>query len=130
MKKIIMGLMVLVLSGCASLTSGLNTNQAANLATDTAFVLVLNHNPQYRPVVIESLTAIKAVLASSMTYNDLMLEIAGRFPEDSDVAAVGAVLVLYIGTDKPLFESVVPMLDSYKLGIVDKIDRLILLANL
>ena len=130
MKKIIIGLMVLVLSGCASLTSGLNTNQAANLATDTAFVLVLNHNPQYRPVVIESLTAIKAVLASSITYNDLMLEIAGRFPEDSDVAAVGAVLALYIGTDKPLFESVVPMLDSYKLGIVDKIDRLILLANL
>ena len=122
--------MVLVLSGCASLTSGLNTNQAANLATDTAFVLVLNHNPQYRPVVIESLTAIKAVLASSMTYNDLMLEIADRFPEESDVAAVGAVLALYIGTDKPLFESVVPMLDSYKLGIVDKIDRLILLANL
>ena len=130
MKKIIIGLMVLVLSGCASLTSGLNTNQAANLATDTAFVLVLNHNPQYRPEVIESLTAIKAVLASSMTYNDLMLEIAGRFPEDSDVAAVGAVLALYIGTDKPLFESGVPMLDSYKLGIVDKIDRLILLANL
>jgi len=130
MKKIIIGLMVLVLSGCASLTSGLNTNQAANLATDTAFVLVLNHNPQYRPVVIESLTAIKAVLASSMTYNDLMLEIADRFPEESDVAAVGAVLALYIGTDKPLFESVVPMLDSYKLGIVDKIDRLILLANL
>ena len=130
MKKIIIGLMVLVLSGCASLTSGLNTNQAANLATDTAFVLFLNHNPQYRPVVIESLTAIKAVLASSMTYNDLMLEIADRFPEESDVAAVGAVLALYIGTDKPLFESVVPMLDSYKLGIVDKIDRLILLANL
>ena len=130
MKKIIIGLMVLVLSGCASLTSGLNTNQAANLATDTAFVLVLNHNPQYRPVVIESLTAIKAVLASSMTYNDLMQEIADRFPEESDVAAVGAVLALYIGTDKPLFESVVPMLDSYKLGIVDKIDRLILLANL
>jgi hypothetical protein len=37
---------------------------------------------------------------------------------------------LYIGSDKPLFESGVPMLDSYKKGVVDKIDRLILLANL
>lgn len=130
MKKIIIVLMVLVLSGCASMTTGLNTNQAANLATDTAFVLFLNHNPSYRPVVIESLTGVKTLLSSSMTYNDLLGEISDRFPEGSDTAAVGAVLALYIGSDKPLFESGIPMLDSYKKGVVDKIDRLILLANL
>ena len=72
MKKIFIGLMVLVLIGCASMTTGLNTNQAANLATDTAFVLFLNHNPSSRVAVIGSLTAVKTMLSSSMTYNDLL----------------------------------------------------------
>ena len=130
MKKIFICLMALVLGGCASLTSGLNTNQGVNLATDTAFVLFLNHNPSLKPAVVASLGEVKSVMGSSMTYNDLLGEISDRFPEGSDMALVGSVLALYIGSDKPLFESGIPMLDSYKKGVSDKIDRFIMLANL
>ena len=130
MKRISTGLMVLALIGCASMTTGLNTNQAANLATDTAFVLFLNHNPSLKPAVVASLGEVKAVMGSSMTYNELLGEISDRFPEGSDMALVGSVLALYIGSDKPLFESGIPMLDSYKKGVSEKIDRFIMLANL
>lgn len=130
MKKLIIGLVVFLLGGCASLTTGLNTNQAANLAADTAFVLFLNHNPSARVAVIEGLNGVKAVMGSSVTYQDLLAEISGRFPGDGDMASVGAVLMLYLEGDKPLFESGIPLLDSYKNGLTAKIDRLILLAGL
>lgn len=125
MKRLfLMVVFCVLLVGCA----GLNVNTATNVATDTAFVLILQNNPDYKAPVAEALRGIKVFLMGEVTYDDLMLEIAKVFPDKYAVVAV--VLTGYIETDKPVFETYLPMLDSYKAGIVAKIDRLILLASI
>ncbi len=124
MKKLFVGIMFLMmLAGC----TGLNTSTAVNVSTDTAFVLALQNNPSYKAPVIEALNKIKTFLAGKVTYDDLILEISKQLPDKYAVIAV--VLTGYIETDKPVFETYLSMLDSYKADVIKKIDRLILLAG-
>jgi hypothetical protein len=124
MKKLFVGiLMLLMLIGC----TGINQNVAVDVATDTAFVLALQNNPQYKPAVVVALTEIKALLNGSLTYDDLLVEITKKLP--GKYAVIGVILSGYIATDKPLFETTFPMLDSYKKAVCDKIDRFLLLAK-
>ncbi|MEN6420313.1 MAG: hypothetical protein ABFD76_00070 [Smithella sp.] len=125
MKKLFIAMMFcFFVVGCG----GLNVNTATNVATDTAFVMVLQNNPDYKAPVIDALNQIKIFLSGKVTYDDLILEIAKVLPDKYAVVAV--VLTGYIETDKPIFETYISMLDSYKAGIVTKIDRLILLASI
>lgn len=127
MKRIMLlmvGLMLLFTVGCA----GLNANVAINVATDTAFVMVMQNNPSYKPAVLAGLNTAKTFLAGNVTYDDLMLMLSKQF--DGKYAYVYVILSGYINTDKPVFETVLPMLGSYKAGIIAKIDRLIQLANI
>ena len=122
-------LMILVVAlglfiGCA----GLNTSVAVNVATDTAFVMALQNNPTYKPVVTKALQDVKLFLNGTVTYDDLMLFLAKQF--NGKYAYVCVILTGYIDTDKPIFETYLPMLASYKAGIIKKIDRLILLASM
>jgi hypothetical protein len=125
MKKLFAGIMLLLmLVGCA----GLNTSTAVNVATDTAFVLALQNNPSYKAPVIFALQNIKTFLSRKVTYDDLILEISKQLPDKYAVIAI--ILTGYIETDKPVFETYLSMLDSYKGDISNKIDRLILLASM
>lgn len=125
MKKILISLLaVFMLFGC----TGLNTSVAVNVATDTAFVLVLQNNPTYKAPVIAALKEVKAVLTGSITYDTLVIQITKVF--GPKYAVIGVVLSGYIAEDKPLFETYLPMLESYKAGILVKIDRFILLASI
>lgn len=126
MKKIfvtIFMLFVLVLSGCA----GINTGTAVNVASDLAFVAVLQNNPGYKPAVVAALTETKALLQGSLTYDDLLLAISQKF--GGKYAIYGVILAGYLAEDKPVFETYLPMLDSYKAAVIKKIDRFLLLAS-
>lgn len=130
MKKILIGLLLLVvLTGCNACT-GLNANVAMNVATDTAFVMVMQNNPGYKPVVLAGLNTVKAFLGGNVTYDDLMLMLSKQFDAKGKYAYVYVIITGYINTDKPVSESVLPMLGSYKTGIIAKIDRLIQLASM
>jgi hypothetical protein len=125
MKKLFAVIIMLVmLLGCA----GMNVSVPVNVATDTAFVLVLQNNPSYKPQIIISLNAIKVFLANDVTYDDLLIEIVKVLPKPYDVVAV--ILSGYLDTDKPVSTSLIPMLDSYKQSVIAKIDRFIFLASL
>lgn len=116
--------MFMLVVGC----TGLNTSVAVNVATDTAFVLVLQNNPTYKAPVIVALKEIKAGLTESISYDTLVLLITKAF--GPKYAVVGVVLSGYIAEDKPIFETYLPMLESYKAGILVKVDRFILLASM
>lgn len=117
-------IMLAMLVGC----TGLNTSVAVNVATDTAFVLVLQNNPAYKVPVVIALKQIKAGLTGTITYDELVLLITQAF--GPKYAVIGVVLSGYIAEDKPIFETYLPMLESYKAGILTKIDRFILLASI
>jgi hypothetical protein len=128
MKKLLAGiLMLIVLTGCTGCT-GLNANVAMNVATDTAFVMAMQNNPCYKPVVLAGLNTVKTFLDGSVTYDDLIIMLAKQF--EGKYAYIYVILVGYINTDKPLSETVLPMLGSYKAGIIAKVDRLIVLAKM
>jgi hypothetical protein len=127
MKRIMLlmvGLMLIFTVGCA----GMNASVPVNIATDVAFVMVLQNNPSYKAPVIAGLQTIKTYLSGRVTYDDLILFISKQF--GGKYAYVGVILSGYLGTDKPIFETYLPMLDSYKVAIIAKIDRLILLAGM
>lgn len=125
MKKLILIAIILgMLFGC----TGLKNNVAVNVATDTAFVMVLQNNPTYKPVIAKALQDVKMFLKGIVTYDDLMLFLAKQF--DGKYAYVCVIITGYIDTDKPIFETYLPMLESYKIDIIKKIDRLILLSSL
>lgn len=127
MKRIMLllvGLMMIFTVGC----TGLNANVAMNVATDTAFVMVMQNNPSYKPVVIAGLNTVKTFLGGNVTYDDLMLMLSKQF--DGKYSYVYVIISGYINTDKPISETVLPMLGSYKAGIIAKVDRLILLAGM
>lgn len=126
MKKIfvsIFALFVVVLSGC----TGLNTSTAVNVASDIAFTAVLQNNPGYKPAVLVALNETKALLNGSITYDNLLLAISQKF--GGKYAIYGVILTGYLAEDKPIFETYIPMLDSYKAAVIKKIDRFILLAS-
>jgi hypothetical protein len=116
-------IMLLMLTGC----TGINTSVAVNVATDTAFVMVLQNNPTYKPIVVQLLTELKETLKGNITYDFFIIDISKRFA--GKYAYVGVILTGYISADKPLFETYLPMLESYKVAIVAKLDRFILLAG-
>lgn len=122
-KMILMILSLMLLFGC----TGLNTNTTINAATDTAFVLIMQNNPSYKPVVVDALKAVKNALSGSITYDQLIAEITKQLP--GQYAVVATMLSAYISADQPVSTSLLPMLDSYKEGVVKKIDRFILLAG-
>jgi len=123
MKKILGIMIILLLMGC----TGLNVSTTANLATDTAFVLALQNNPSYKAGAIIALQEIKVLLSSEMTYDQLIAAIASKF--GSKYAVFGVIFAGYLAEDKPIFETYVNMLDSYKVEVIKKIDHFILLAG-
>lgn len=124
MKKLLVSILLLgLLVGCA----GLNASVPVNIATDVAFVMVLQNNPSYKAPVIAALTGVKTYLAGSVTYDDLILFISKQF--GGKYAYIGVILSGYLDTDKPISTSTITMFDAYKAAIIVKIDRLILLAN-
>lgn len=125
MKKIFLTILCLViLIGC----TGLNTNTAINAATDTAFVLVLQNNPDYKLAVVTALTGIKTFLSGKVTYDQLITEITKQLP--GKYAVIATMLTAYISADQPVSTTYLSMLDSYKAGVIKKIDRFILLAGI
>lgn len=124
MEKIIIAVLLLAAVGC----TGINSNVATNIATDTAFVMALQNNPTYKTPVVAALNAVKVFLAGAVTYDQLLAEISRQFP--GKYSYIGIVLAGYIETDKPVATSAFNMLDSYKLAVATKIDRLILLAGI
>jgi len=127
MKKVKMlfaGIMIIgLLTGC----TGMNASVPVNVATDTAFVLVLQNNPQYKPDVVAGLQTIKLFLAGNVTYDALIMEISKQF--GGKYAMIAVILTGYLDTDKPVSISAITMFDSYKSAVIIKIDRLIQLAN-
>lgn len=123
MKKIACALLLCCVLGC----SGINTGIVANTAIDVAFSAVLQNNIQFKPVVIASLGNMKLFLAGSVTYDMMLAEVGKQFA--GPYAPIGAVITLYLSEEKPISTSIVPMFDSYKSGVIKKIDRFIALAN-
>lgn len=125
MKKLLIGIVMLgLLAGCA----GLNVNVAANVATDTAFVLVLQNNPDFKAPVIAGLERVKTFLSAPVTYDALIAEISKAF--GGRYAYVGVIISEYIEGDKPIFESNLTLFDAYRLGVIKKIDQFLILARI
>ena len=124
MKKLLaVVFMLAMVVGC----TGMNASVPVNIASDAAFVLVIQNNPNYKSAVIEGLNKVKTFMSGTVTYDDLLIEIAKVLP--SQYAVVAVILSGYLDTDKPIFETYLPMLDSYKEGVIIKIDRFIFLAT-
>lgn len=125
MKKLFVGIVFLMMVvGCA----GLNTSTTINASTDVAFALFIQNNPNHKAEVVIALNGIKTFLNGEVTYDDLILEIAKRLPDQYKVVAV--ILTSYIEDDKPVFETYLPMLDSYKKGVLAKLERFLYLASI
>lgn len=126
MKKIILLLaaLTILISGC----SGFNTSTVTNVTVDTTFLLMLKNNPTYKPIVTKALTDIKAILNKEINYDTLIAEINNKLP--LEYSAIAGLLIAYIGEDKPVFETYVNLLDSYKKDISLKLDHFITLAKL
>jgi len=124
MKKIFIGFMLLVLVGC----TGLNANQVVTTASDVGLSMVLKNNPQYKAPTVVALNEIKALLAGSITYDSLLIELA-RYAAP-EYAYIILILKADLSTDTPVSTSVLPMLDSYKAGIIKRIDNYILIASI
>lgn len=125
MKRLLVAvLLVGLLFGCA----GISANVPISAATDTGFYLAMKANPQYKPAVVASLNSLKVLLSGSLTYDQLIIEIAKAFPGDK--AALGVFLSSYMAQDKPTSVTLIPMSQSYKDSIIVKIDRFLLLANM
>jgi hypothetical protein len=123
-KALIVVAMFFILTGCA----GLNVNTAANVATDIAFTQVLLNNPGYKAPVTKGLQEVKTFLQGMVTYTDLITQISKSF--GGKYAYIGIVIIGYLDTDKPIFETNLTLFDAYKAGVVKKIDRLLLLASI
>jgi hypothetical protein len=119
-------LLVVLLNGCTGLNTAVN-NPAVNVVTDTAFILVLQNNPQYKPVVTLALQNLKALLNENITYDQLIIEITKQFPDK--YATIGTILIAYIATDKPVSTTYLNLLDSYKAGIITKLNRFLSLTE-
>ncbi len=125
MKRLLVGIIMLgLIIGC----TGLQIKTTGNVATDGAFYLVLKNNPDYKAPVIAELQEVKVFLTGTVTYDDLIIKISKAF--EGKYAYIGVILSEYIDTDKPIFETHLTLFDAYKLAVLQKIDRLILLASL
>lgn len=129
MKKTIFSLLVALMLfigviGC----TGFNANQVATTASDVALAMVLNNNPSYKPAVVTALKTTKVFLEGKVTYDDLMIELAKYSGEK--YAYIFIIIASDFASDKPLFETYLPMLESYKAGLVVRIDRWILIASM
>jgi hypothetical protein len=112
------------LTGCASLS----TNVPFNIATDVAFVLALEKYPAAKPAVVKELQGVKTFLSGSVTYDALVQELFKRFGAAAQYKYIYVIITAYLNTDKPIFETWLPMFDTYKQEVIKKIDRLLLLA--
>lgn len=128
MKKTLAVLIVAVsLFGLVS-CAGMNASVPVNIATDIAFVTVLQNNPSFKAPVVAGLTGIKVYLAGNVTYDDLIIFINKQF--GGKYSYVGVILMAYLDTDKPLSTTWLNMSDAYKQAIIVKIDRLLILASM
>lgn len=125
MKKILISMLaVFMLAGCA----GIKAQPVIYAATDTAFLLVLQANPQYKTPVIAGLQGIKLALGGSITYDQLMIEIAKQLPMPYDAVAV--IFTGFLQSDTPVSTNIFPMSQDYKNAIIVEIDKLILIAGM
>lgn len=124
MKKLIVSIfLIFALLGC----TGVNVSVPVNIAADSAFVLALQTHPQYKPAVIIALQETKALLANELTYDQLIIAISTKF--GGKYAPFGIILANYLAADKPISQTYLNLLDSYKAGVIKKIDTWIILAN-
>ena len=132
MKKFIVGLcLVVMLFGCA----GFNANKVVTTASDLALALVLQNNPQYKPVALTVLQSAKTVLSGQgVTYAQLITELTkyidNKDPKFAAYASIAALLLADFSTDTPIFTDLLPMSDSYKAGLIKRIDQYIAIASL
>lgn len=112
------------LIGC----TGFNASIPVTVATDIAFVEALKNNPDRVPGIVKALEDTNALLQKSVTYDDLLGFLTGKL--GGEYAYIYVILHAYLDTDKPVFESWLPMLDGYKGELTKKIDHFIMIAGL
>lgn len=102
---------------------------AVDMAGSTAFLLVLNNNKAYIPATVMALELIRKEVSTNeeLTYDDLMKLIPEKLKAENPI--LGILLVDFIAQEKPYFETYLSLFDGYRETIVQKLDRLILLAN-
>ncbi len=127
-RSIVMFFLIAGICGGICGCTGINTSTATNIATDTALAAVLQNNPEYKPAVVSALKGVKVFLEGKVTYAELLAEVSRRF--DGKYAYVGVIIAGYLDADKPVFESNIALLDSYKEAVSARLDRWILLASL
>ncbi len=130
MKRILVGLigLAMVVMLCVGCT-GINANVATNIASDVTFATVMKNNPNLKAPVVKALQSTRDYLQTGgVTYDDLLVYISKQFA--GQYAYVGVILSGYIETDKPIFQTYLPLLDSYKAAVTAKIDRFLVLAQL
>ena len=135
MNKLVTAIMLIVLMfafGC----TGFNLSTLADKGSNKTLQLVLKNNPTYSPAVVEGLKNLRLLLTGEQcpvpgigdctTYDNLKLQIAKLFP--GQYADVADIIITFIDLDTPYFTQL-PMLESYKAGIVKKIDQFIVIAS-
>jgi len=127
MKKLIVLFMCLAMIGCAGTT--IQNTSKIDQVVDIGFVAFLIAKPELKPVVVDHLKNIKALLETDISYKTLTDEIVKRFPETSRYAPLAPLILQLIGTDKPVSEEWLTMFDAQKQTIAGKIDHLLLLAG-
>ncbi len=126
MKKNILGVLLalILVTGC----TGFNANTAVTTASDVGLVLVLKNNPQYKAPTLLVLNGVKTFLAGNVTYDQLVAEISKY--AGNDYAYIVAIIMSDLSTDMPLSTSMIPMLDSYKVDLIKRIDHYIMIASM
>ena len=123
-KLLVVFIMLAMLVGCA----GIKAQPVIFAATDTAFLLVLQANPQYKAPVITGLQGIKLTLGGSITYDQLMVVVAQQLPVPYDAVAV--IFTGFLQSDTPVSTNIFPMSQDYKNAIIVELDKLILVAGM
>lgn len=126
MKKLLVLLICLVLAGCAGTTIK-PMPQHADLIADATFNALIISQPQLKPVIVEQLNNAKTLLATDLSYNALMADLAQRFA--GPYAPVALTLMALIEMDAPISKDWLTMFDGQKVIIATKIDHLLMLAG-
>ena len=127
MKKVLVfcvAVMFLLVCGCA----GFNSNTAVTAASEVGLALVLKNNPQYKAPTLVALNGVKTVLSGSITYDQLIAEIAKY--SGSEYSYIVAILMSNLSTDTPISKTYIPLLDKYKADLLKRIDKYIMISSI
>jgi hypothetical protein len=116
-------IMLLMLFGC----TGLKPNTLVTKVGDIGFYYMLKNNPTYKAKVVSGIAEIKTYLNGTVTYLDLINEVSAVFPNEySDIAKI---IINDFSSDSPILTTTIPLLDSYKQGVIAELDRILLLTK-